>query len=136
MPRVAKTSARHVIITLAFGVFGWLLCGIVKNVSLYVYDPDVALLANAAAAPIFFSLIIHYYNRRHCYFSPTQTAVMVTGVFAALEFFVSALLLQGDLHLFAGLLGAWIPFTLVFIASWLTGLYCEEHENQAKDGHA
>jgi hypothetical protein len=40
-----------------------------------------------------------------------------------LDFFVVALMVLHSLDMFASLLGTWIPFALIFISTWLTGLF-------------
>jgi hypothetical protein len=40
----------------------------------------------------------------------------------AMDFFVVALLINRSLEMFTSPLGTWIPFALIFISTWLTGL--------------
>ncbi len=39
-----------------------------------------------------------------------------------MDFFVVALLINRSLEMFASPLGTWIPFALIFVSTWLTGL--------------
>jgi hypothetical protein len=39
------------------------------------------------------------------------------------DFFVVALLINRSMNMFASLLGTWIPFALIFISTFVTGLY-------------
>jgi len=43
--------------------------------------------------------------------------IIITG-----DFFVFALLVNHSLDMFASLLGTWIPFVLIFVSTYLTGL--------------
>ena len=45
--------------------------------------------------------------------------------FTFVDFLVVALLILHSLDMFASLLGTWIPFTLIFTSTYLTGLYSQ-----------
>jgi hypothetical protein len=40
-----------------------------------------------------------------------------------MDFFVVAILIQRSLEMFASVLGTWIPVALIFLSTYLTGLY-------------
>ncbi len=48
----------------------------------------------------------------------------------AIDFFLVALLINRSLDMFASLLGTWIPFALIFSATYLTGLYIQKTHHQ------
>ena len=56
------------------------------------------------------------------YIGPLRTALIFTGFAMLVDFFVVALLILRSLDMFASLLGTWIPFALIFISTYLTGL--------------
>lgn len=50
------------------------------------------------------------------------TAAAFTGFVVAVDFLLVALVILRSLDMFASPLGTWIPFALIFAATWLTGL--------------
>jgi len=52
-----------------------------------------------------------------------QTAVIFVGFVIAVDFFLVALLMLNSFEMFTSPLGTWIPFVLIFLATYLTGLY-------------
>jgi hypothetical protein len=43
-----------------------------------------------------------------------------------MDFFVVATLILRSFEMFTSLLGTWIPFTLIFTSTWLTGIFVRE----------
>jgi hypothetical protein len=39
-----------------------------------------------------------------------------------MDFFIVAMLINRNFEMFASLLGTWIPFALIFVSTFLTGL--------------
>ncbi len=72
-----------------------------------------ALVIHAVGAPIFFTIVSLIYFKKFNHTTPLLTAFI----------FVVALFINKSLDMFASLLGTWIPFTLIFISTYLTGLY-------------
>jgi len=63
-----------------------------------------------------------YFKRFH-FTKSLPTAVIFTGFVIVVDFFVVALLINKSLAMFASLLGTWIPFALIFVSTYGTGLY-------------
>ncbi len=63
------------------------------------------------------------YFRRFHYTAPLQTALLFLGFVVFMDVFVVALLIQKSFEMFTSLLGTWIPFALIFLSTYLTGLY-------------
>jgi hypothetical protein len=51
-----------------------------------------------------------------------------------MDFFVVALIIEGNLEMFSSLLGTWIPFMLIFVSTLLVGLY-SFHRPQRHERH-
>jgi len=86
-------------------------------------DTKHALIFHAIGAPIFFGIVSYIYFHKFNYTNPLQTAIIFIGFVVAMDFFVVALLINKSLEMFASLLGTWIPFALIFISTYLIGLY-------------
>jgi hypothetical protein len=100
-----------------------MLCFATIGVGMAVASLDTALIIHAIAAPVYFVGISLVYFRRFNYTSPLQTAIVFIAFVMSLDFFVVALLINHSLAMFGSLLGTWIPFALIFLATWLTGLF-------------
>ncbi len=90
-------------------------------VGMEVTSLQIALVAHAVGAPIIFSTISWVYFNKANYTSPLQTAVIFLVIVVSMDFFVVGLVINRSLEMFTSLLGTWIPFTLLFLATYLTG---------------
>jgi hypothetical protein len=54
--------------------------------------------------------------------SPIRTAAAFLGVVVVMDVFVVALLIKRNFEMFKGVLGTWLPFLLIFVSTWWTGL--------------
>lgn len=105
----------------AFG--GWALCAATMGIGMATTSIENALVIHAVGAPIFFTIVSLIYFKKFNYTTPLLTAFIFVNFVIAVDFFVVALLINKSLDMFASLLGTWIPFTLIFISTYLTGLY-------------
>jgi hypothetical protein len=67
-----------------------------------------------------------YFSKFH-YTTPLPTALIFVGFVIAVDFLVVALLINKSLDMFASLLGTWIPFGLIFISTYVTGLVVQKN---------
>ncbi len=116
-------NAKQIAILLGHALVGWALCAATMSIGQATLPLQQALIVHAVAAPVFFTLISLVYFRNFGFTAPLQTAVVFTGFVIAVDFFVVALAILRSLDMFASLLGTWIPFALIFGATWLTGTY-------------
>ena len=115
-------NAQKIAIILAHAFLGWLLCFATIGIGMSVTTLSNALVIHAILAPFFFAAISYFYFRRYNFTTPLQTAVIFIGFVMLMDFFVVALLINRSLEMFASLLGTWIPFALIFLSSYLTGM--------------
>ncbi len=116
-------NARKILTILGCAVVGWALCAAMMGIGMVITSQQNALIIHAVAAPIIFLFVSLVYYRKFNFTTPLQTALVFTGFIMVLDFFIVALLILHNLGMFASLLGTWIPFTLIFISTWLTGRY-------------
>ena len=121
-------NARKVIIIFACALVGWALCAATMGIGQAVTSSQNALIIHAVAAPIFFMGISLVYFKKFNFTTPLQTALIFTGFVMLVDFFVVALLILRSLDMFASLLGTWIPFALIFAATYLTGLVVTKNQ--------
>jgi hypothetical protein len=116
-------DAKKVFVILAHAFIGWTLCAATMGIGMATLSMEDALIVHAIGAPIFFTIVSQSYFSRFSYTSPLQTALIFVGFVIIMDFFLVALLINRSLEMFASLLGTWIPFTLIFTSTYLTGYY-------------
>jgi hypothetical protein len=115
----------RVIIIAALGLLGWALCGAIMFIGMSVMSIETTLIVHAIGAPVIFSLISLFYFTKYRFTSPLQTAVLFLLIVILLDFFLVALVINKSMEMFQSLLGTWIPFGLIFLSTYLTGLTVE-----------
>ena len=118
-----RFKTKHLIIPILLGLIGWALCGAVMFIGMAVTDIQTTLIIHAIGAPIIFVLISWLYFKRFNYTTPVQTALLFIGVVIFMDFFLVALLINKSLDMFQSPIGTWIPFGLIFLATYLTGRF-------------
>jgi membrane associated rhomboid family serine protease len=87
-----------------------------------VTTPETTLIIHAIAAPVIFTCLSLVYFRRPIAWSPLRTAAVFLGVVVVMDVFVVALLVERSFEMFASILGTWLPFLLIFLSTWFTGI--------------
>jgi hypothetical protein len=113
---------RKTIIILAHAFAGWLLCAATMGIGMAVTSQQAALVIHAIGAPIYFAVVSSIYFSRFHFTSPLLTAAIFASFVMIVDFFVVALLILRSLAMFESLLGTWIPFTLIFVSTLITGV--------------
>jgi len=112
---------RRALTLLAHALVVWALCGATMAIALQVTSEERALVAHAVAAPVAAAIVSAVYYGAFAYTSPIATAAAVTAVVATLDLLVVALLVQGSLDMFRSVMGVWLPLTLVFVQTAVSG---------------
>jgi hypothetical protein len=109
-------------ISILYALAGWLSCFAVMGICMGVFPMRTALIVHAAAAPLLFGGLSRIYFRKHPASGPLATACLFTGFVMLMDFFVVALVINRSLAMFASVIGTWLPFTLIFLSVWTTGI--------------
>lgn len=117
-----KQPERSISRLLVHGIAGWAMCALTMSALLHVVSQTTALVIHAAAAPLFFTLIAVHYFRSKAARNPLPTAAVWTSGVALFDLLVVANMMQHGFQMFASLLGTWVPFALIFLATWATGM--------------
>jgi hypothetical protein len=112
---------KQVAALLAAGLVIWVLCGAVMYAGMALTPMNTAIIIHAIAAPIIAAAVAWVYFRRFHYTRPEVTAAYFTGLVIALDVVVVALLIEGSFAMFGNILGTWVPFALIFLATYVTG---------------
>ena len=121
-----KLSIRKLIIILVHALIGWALCGATMGIGMVITSIENTLIIHAIAAPIIFATISLIYFKKFNYTTPLQTAIIFVFFVVFMDVFVVALLIEKSFKMFTNILGTWIPFALIFISAYLTGLYAKK----------
>jgi hypothetical protein len=124
-----KLNFGRIFIITALGLLGWALCGAIMFAGMAILSLETTLIVHAIGAPVIFMIISWFYFRKLRYTSPFQTAVSFLLIVIFMDFFLVALIINRSLEMFQSFLGTWIPFCLIFLSTYLTGLVVE---SQAK----
>jgi len=104
------------------------LCWATMGIGRAVTSMETTLIIHLIGAPIFAFVVSAFYFKRFNYTTPLQTAAVFISVILFLDFFVVALMIEKSLEMFASPIGTWIPFTLIFVSTYLTGVYAGKRD--------
>lgn len=118
-----KMQIKKVVILLVHGLVGWALCGAIIWIGMLFISMENTLILHAIGAPIIFGVISAIYFKAFNYTTPLRTAIVFVSVVVFMDVFLVALIIERSFAMFASLIGTWIPWTLIFTSTHLTGLY-------------
>lgn len=113
--------ARSIARLAAHAIVGWATCAATMAALLLFLTLPAARVLHAIAAPLFFTAIALNYFRARGARDPLATAIVWTAIVALLDFAIVAGGVQHNLGMFESIAGTWLPFTLIFFATWITG---------------
>jgi hypothetical protein len=114
-------TGTQIIIILVFALIGWAACGATMGIGMALTTLKTTLIIHAIGAPIYFIVLSLIYFRKFGYTNPLATAAIFIGFVVAVDFFLVALVINKSLDMFRSFLGTWLPFILIFAATWVTG---------------
>jgi hypothetical protein len=112
-------------ITLGHALVGWMYCGALIGIGRHFMSMNATLIMHAIGAPLGFILVSLFYFKRFAFTGPLATALLFLGIVIGMDVFVVALLIEKSLVMFVSFLGTWLPLTLIFGATYFTGLFCK-----------
>lgn len=116
-----KIDYVKLLIVAIYAFIGWTLCGAVMFIGMAVTTEFITLIIHAIAAPIIFAVVSSFYFKKYDFTTPLETAALFVAFVVLMDFIVVALLINRSLSMFGNVLGTWIPFVLIFIATYYTG---------------
>lgn len=115
-------STKSATVIVAYALAGWALCAGTMGVGMRVTSLENALIVHAVAAPVIFAALSFIYFRRRTSWPPLYAAAAFLGVVMLMDVFVVAPLIERSFAMFESILGTWLPFLLIFVSTWWTGL--------------
>jgi hypothetical protein len=117
-----KMKPSNWIVLVVHPLIGWAVCGAIMGIGRSVSTVDNTLIIHAIATPIVFALISWVYFTRFGYTAPLQTALIFVGVVIGMDAFLVAPVFEKSFEMFTSVIGTWVPFALIFLSTFLTGL--------------
>lgn len=115
-------NPQKLVVILIHAFIGWMFCAATMGIGMATTSLENTLILHAIGAPIFFAAVSLIYFSKFNYTTPWQTALIFVGFVVGLDFVVVALLINRSLDMFTSLLGTWIPFVLIFVSTYFTGV--------------
>ena len=117
---------KKILIILVHAVIGWLLCGIIMGIGRNITSIETTLIIHAIGAPVIFSILSIIYFKKFNYTSPISTAIIFVSCVILMDLLVIAPLVEKSFVMFRSIIGTWIPFGLIFLSVYITGLFCRK----------
>ena len=114
-------SGKKGLLILVLALVIWTVCGAVMFAGMAFLSLNAALVVHALAAPLIAAVVAWFYFKHFHYTAPLATAVIFTAIVILMDLFVVALMIQKSFDMFTDPLGTWIPFALIFTATYLVG---------------
>lgn len=110
------------LIILVHAFIGWAICAAIMGICMKVTSMENTLIIHAIGGPLGFIILSLVYFKKFNYTTPMQTALIFIGFIIFMDFFLVALLIEKSFAMFNSPLGTWLPFVLIFFATYFTGL--------------
>lgn len=127
-----QLELKQISIILFLGALGWALCGAIMFIGMEVTSMQITLIAHAIGAPVIFTTISWIYYTRFGYTKPLTTAAVFLGIVIFLDIFPVATVINRSFEMFTSVLGTWIPWALIFLSTYLTGLLIERQARKPR----
>jgi hypothetical protein len=114
-------SFKQWLIILVHAFVVWALCGAIMFIGMSIWPMDTTLTVHAIGAPIIAAVVSLVYFKKFNYTSPLLTAVLFVGFVILVDFFLVAMIINKSFEMFQGFIGTWLPFILIFCATYITG---------------
>ncbi|MBT8331009.1 MAG: hypothetical protein KJP06_01655 [Deltaproteobacteria bacterium] len=114
-------SLTQLCIVLAHAFIGWAICASIMGVGMAVTTLSTTLILHAIGGPLAFVILSVIYFKHFNFTDPLTTAIIFISFIIFMDIFIVALLIQKSFAMFKSILGTWLPFTLIFLATYLTG---------------
>ena len=103
------------------GLIGWAICGATIAIGRQVVSMQATLWIHAAVAPVAFALLTAHHFSRFPSSSPARTALVMLAVVVGLDAGLVAPVVERSYAMFRSVLGTWVPFASIVLASYWTG---------------
>lgn len=124
-----KINFKKIIIVLIHAFIVWALCGATIGIGRSVTTMELTLIIHAIGAPVFAALVSLFFYKKFNYTTPLQTAFIFLFFVIAMDAGLVAPVFEKSYDMFKSILGTWIPFTMIFLSTLVTGLSIEKKKD-------
>jgi menaquinone-dependent protoporphyrinogen oxidase len=103
------------------GIAGWALCAAVMAGVLQISPMGIAVAIHAIAAPLLFAAVSVHYFGAYGARDPLPVALTFVAIAFALDAGIVAGFVLREFTMLQSFTGTWLPFLLIFLATWITG---------------
>lgn len=114
-------NAQKITLLFTLAIVIWAVCAAVMFIGTALMALTPALIVHALAAPFIAAAAAWFYFRQFPDTPPFFTAAFFTLEIIIMDLVVVAMIIEQSFSMFSSLLGTWIPFSFIFIATYLTG---------------
>jgi hypothetical protein len=107
---------------IGLGFVLWAACGAVIAIGRRIWGLDTTLRIHLVVAPIIAFVVSAAHKLLAAEFSSVLRATVITGLVVILDAVVVAPLFERSYAMFRSLIGTWIPFGAIFVASLAAGM--------------
>lgn len=123
-----KLNFKIIIVALIHAFIIWALCGATIGIGRSVMSMELTLIIHAIGAPIFAAVVSLFYYKKFNYTNSLQTALIFTLFIIIADAGLVAPVFEKSYDMFKSVLGTWIPFSLIFLSTYITGLFLKRKE--------
>ncbi len=116
---------KKIVVIAIFALVGWGICGAIINIGRSTIGVEATLIVHAIAVPIVFGILSFLYHRYFHYTQPAQTGLIFMLSAMLLDAGIIAPFAEKSYAMFTSILGTWIPFGLIFLATYLVGRFTQ-----------
>lgn len=120
---MSKLNLKQIGIIILHAFIVWALCGATIGIGRSETSMEITLIIHAMGAPVFAAVLSFAYYRRFNFTTPLETAFFFIGFVVLMDAGLVAPVFEKSYDMFKSPLGTWIPFTLIFLATYFTGLF-------------
>jgi len=113
---------KKIIVVLIHAFTVWALCGATIVIGRSLTTMELTLIIHAIGAPIFANIVTIVYYKKFDYTSPICTALIFLLFVIAMDAGLVAPVFEKSYEMFKSILGTWIPLSLIFLSTYITGL--------------
>jgi len=125
-----KLNFRKIIIILIHALIVWALCGATIAVGRSVTTMELTLIIHAIGAPVYACIVAIVYYKKFNYTSSLYTALIFLLLIIVMDAGLVAPVFEKSYVMFKSILGTWIPFSLIFLSTYITGIIVKRKVNK------
>lgn len=100
----------------------WALCGAIMGIGRALTKLETTLLIHVIGAPVITFIVSSFYFRKFHYTSPFKTALIFLSFVMVMDAGLVAPVFEKSFDMFKSIIGTWVPFVLIFLSTYITGL--------------